>query len=107
MLLLGGFFIALAWLMPGHYVPWVSFQQECIAAVGAACVVAAIDWRQPVVRWPALAVGLMLVALLPLVQLLAGQIRFRSDAVLASMYLAGAGLCVVAGSTLVRQRKDE
>ena len=25
----------LAWLLPGHFRPWVSFQQESLAAVGA------------------------------------------------------------------------
>jgi O-antigen ligase len=107
MLLLGGVFFALAWLMPGHYVPWVSFQQELAAAVGAGCVAASGGWRPRGVRWPTLAVVLMAVAGVPLIQGMTGEIRFHSDAVLAAMYLAGAALCVVAGSTLVHERHDE
>ena len=31
--------MALAYLMPGHYLPWASFQSQWVAALGVALVV--------------------------------------------------------------------
>ena len=30
--------IGLAWVLPGHYFPWPGFQQETLAAIGAALI---------------------------------------------------------------------
>ena len=104
MMLLGLFVLCLAWLLPGHYFPWVSFEQEFAAAVGAVLLGFAAVANARVSRWPTLAWGVLACALIPLAQLLAGQVRFISDGVLAAFYLAGFGLCIVIGATLVRAR---
>ena len=90
-LLLGFVILFASWLAPGHYNPWVNFQNEVVAAtaallVGFAAVGSARESRLP---WPRLALFVMLVASVPLLQTAAGQIRFLSDGVLASAYVAG------------------
>lgn len=108
-LLLGFVILFASWLAPGHYGPWVSFQHEVVAAVGAllvglAAIGAAGASRLP---WPRLALLVALAATVPLLQLVAGQIRFVSDGLLASAYVAGLALSIVAGATLVQNRRDE
>lgn len=67
-------------------------------------VAAAWLTRDVSIEWPRLAVVALAAALVPLVQLAAGEIRFVSDAVLAAAYVAGFGLTLAAGATLVRRR---
>jgi len=47
------------------------------------------------------------VAVIPLLQLAAGQIVFVSDAVLASLFIVGFGLAIVAGASLTGPRRTE
>jgi O-antigen ligase len=107
-LLLGFVALCVGWLVPGHFVPWVSFQQEWTVAAGAALIgFAAVDRHRALQPWPRIAVFAILVACIPLVQLAAGQIRFLSDGVLAALYLCGFALAAVAGNSLVLQRRED
>lgn len=104
LLLFGSAALCVAWLLPGHYFPWFTFQQEFAAAIGVS-LIAMPAWlvrRQPI-HWPWLSVLALAAACIPPLQLAAGQIHFVSDAVLASGYLAGFGLCIAAGATLARR----
>jgi O-antigen ligase len=49
----------------------------------------------------------VIIAGVPLIQLAAGQIKFVSDAVLASLYLTGFALAMVAGATLAGIRRAD
>lgn len=102
LLLFGSATLCLAWLLPGHYFPWWTFQQEFAAALGALMIGAAASMAKRF-TWPALALIALATAAVPLVQFATGQIRFLSDAALAAAYVAGFGLCISAGATLVRQ----
>ena len=64
--------MALGWQMPGHYFPWLTFQQEAMAALGA-CVIALGAWvggpRQQRTRWPVLALVACAAAATPLLHI--------------------------------------
>jgi O-antigen ligase len=96
--------LCLAWLLPGHYFPWTSFQQNGLAAIGAwlvalAAVVSVKAWAA---RVPALALGALALAVVPLLQWATGQLDFLSDAFFPAVYLAGFAVCIVAGMQLAR-----
>jgi O-antigen ligase len=99
---IGAALIGLSWLLPGHYFPWLGFQQEFAAALGAALIGTAVALRRQTVNWPALSILALGTALVPLIQYGLGHVHFFSDAVLASAYVAGFALCVAAGATLGR-----
>lgn len=109
MLALGLVAICLAFLLPGHYAPWVSFQQQWVAALGAAIVGLGVVLHggSTSTRWPMLAWVALATALVPLLQTMVGQIGFVSDGVLASLYLVGFALSVVAGASVVVARRAE
>lgn len=102
---LGCALLGAAFLMSGHYVPWTSFEPQWVAGLGAALVAAAAllpehappqrHYRVPPLAWGAL--GL---ATVPLLQLAFGLVWFRSDAVLASAYLAAFAAMVVVGRAM-------
>ena len=108
-LLLGFVLLFIGWLAPGHFNPWINFQNEITAAVGALLVgfaaVAAV--RRDRLHWPALAGFVALAAIVPAIQTAAGQIRFVSDGVLAMAYLAGLAMAIATGATLVQTRREE
>jgi Virulence factor membrane-bound polymerase, C-terminal/O-Antigen ligase/Protein glycosylation ligase len=97
---------ALCWLMPGHYWPWLSFQQEFAAAIGALLIGLTLLLRVKGFEWPRLALVAFACAAVPMLQWQFGLVRFFSDALLSALYLAGFGLCIVAGATAVRTRND-
>lgn len=111
MLSLGLFALCLALLLPGHYPPWVSFQQQWLAALGVAAIaasaVAAVRKGSERIRWPAAAVVALTASLVPWVQWAAGQIVFVADALLASLFIAGFGLAIAAGASFAGARRAE
>lgn len=94
--------MALAFLLPGHYLPWLSFQSQWLAALGAAIIALGAASCRSRVDWPPLAALAWLSAAVPPLQWALGQVQFVSDAVLPALYLAGFGVCLAAGATLHR-----
>lgn len=106
--------LVLAWLVPTHYPPWVTAHSEIVAGVAAAlfalfAVFAGLGRPRgpgstaPRKGWPWPAVVLALLALVPLLQWAAGQIRYAGDAWIAAMYLAGTALVVWAGERIAER----
>jgi O-antigen ligase len=93
---------ALAWLLPGHFRPWASFQQETLAALAAAVLTLGALCSGVkhafVLPAPALAAGAL--AAVPMVQWAAGRIPYFADALLPALYLCAFALTVVAARQL-------
>jgi hypothetical protein len=102
---LGCALLGACFLMSGHYVPWPSFEPQWVAGLGAALVAfgALIGEHQPAGgRWrvPALALGALALAAVPLAQWASGWVAYRSDAWIATTFLAAFALMVVVGREL-------
>lgn len=87
--------LCLAFLLPNHYSPWLSFHQEALAAVAlipmgvwAACNLRRIPW---------LAWLLGALAMTPLLQWAFGVIPYMGDASVHALFLAGAVWAMLAG----------
>lgn len=91
---------ATAWLLPNHYYPWASFHQEALAVAGGSVLLVGVATMSQRIQWPWLARLALVVAAIPLLQHAAGLIAFRSDAIMASLYVAAFALAIVAGATL-------
>lgn len=92
--------LALAWLLPGHYLPWMMFQQEALAAVAGLLLCWAAIEATPRVVWPAPALVALAVAVVPWLQFAAHQILFLTDALLSSAYMVALALTICAAATL-------
>src|SRR5438552_16547026 len=96
--------VALAFLMVGHYPPWLAFEQQWMAGAGGVLVgAAALRTCQRRVDVPAIAVLSAALATVPLIQYAAGQVWFRSDAVVSATYLLGFATSIVAARALARR----
>lgn len=84
-----------AWLLPNHYLPWVSAWQEGLAILTLA-VAAMASWRRTALPGLWLAAGG--VALVSIVgQAISGRIAFAGDALMAAAYIGVLMLSVAIG----------
>lgn len=94
--------LLLAWLTPNHYLPWLAFHADWLAAAAFLLLLASCRLQDLRIGVSLLAVGGMLVACIPLLQFGLGLVAFAGDAVMASSYIAGWSLCVVCGAVWMR-----
>ncbi len=87
--------ISLAWLMPIHYRPWVTYTGELYAFL-ALFAVAAICLKEKL-KIPALSLPLLLLACMPLIHLLTGQVFFFSTAMMGFIFVFSFWLSSVLG----------
>ncbi|QIC61479.1 polymerase [Acinetobacter schindleri] len=90
--------ISLAWLMPIHYRPWVTYTGE-LYAFFALFALAAICLKEKL-KIPALSLPLLLLAGVPLVHFLAGQVFFFSIAIMGFIFVFSFWLASVLGYNL-------
>ena len=98
----------IAWLIPGHYFPWTGFQQETAAAIGALllAVAALASTGMSRLPLPRIAIVALLLAAVPMLQWMGGQVPYLGDAALSAMYLCGFALTIVAATALARRFND-
>lgn len=99
-----GVALCLAFVLPNHYSPWVSFHQEFAAAVAFVPLLAWASFQRH--TSPALARGATALAFVPLAQLIFGHLYFSGDAWMSILYLLGFALSVYAGSCAVQQASE-
>ena len=95
LVLLAAVFISLAWLMPIHYRPWVTYTGE-LYAFFALFAMAAICLKEKL-KIPVLSLPLLLLAGVPFIQLLAGQVFFFSIAMMGFIFVFSFWLASVLG----------
>lgn len=96
--LIAAILISLAWLMPIHYRPWVTYTGE-LYAFFALFAIAAICLKEKL-KIPALSLPLLLLAGVSLIHLLAGQVFFFSTAILGCIFVFSFWLASVLGHHL-------
>ncbi|MCK7607980.1 Wzy polymerase domain-containing protein [Acinetobacter portensis] len=98
LVLLASVFISLAWLIPIHYHPWVTYTGE-LYAFFALITLAALLVKEKV-HIPKLTLGLVALAIVPLGQFLFGKVFFFSNALMSSIYILGLWFAIIFGYNL-------
>ncbi len=104
LLLLASVFISLAWLLPIHYRPWVTYTGELFAFL-SLFVLAAIYLKDQI-KLPIISFPLLLLAVIPLVQYGAGELFFFDKALICSLFVLGFWLSTVVGYNLSSEKTD-
>lgn len=90
--------MALVWLVPNHQLPWSAFHHELTMGVvlSTGCLLAAWQgrWKLPV---STASIGLLLLALVPWGQWLAGIIPLSGSALISSLYVAATAVAFALG----------
>lgn len=104
-LLFGMLLGTVSWLIPNHYPPLVSFHADALMAGAILLALAGELPRRGEVGdslTPLLSLALVL-SLVPLIQLGAGQLSFAGDAWMAFAFLLGAALAYVLGQRITKR----
>lgn len=106
---IAGVFFVLAFMLPNHYFPWSSFYNDFAMALSLLCLMVMALWslRQRTLTLPLVAGALLLVAIIPLLQVVTGLLYFNSDGWIASFYLFGLTLAYCAAYLLARQTSPQ
>ncbi|WP_347463922.1 Wzy polymerase domain-containing protein [Acinetobacter thermotolerans] len=96
--LIAAILISLAWLMPVHYRPWVTYTGE-LYAFFALFVLAAIFLKEKI-KLPVIGLPLVLLACVPLVQFALGHVFFASTAMMTGIFVLSFWLASVLGYNL-------
>lgn len=96
--LIAAILISLAWLMPVHYRPWVTYTGE-LYTFFALFALAAICLKEKL-KIPAISLPILLLAGVPLVHFLAGQVFFFSTAMMGFIFVISFWLASVLGYNL-------
>ena len=98
LLLLASVFISLAWLLPIHYRPWVTYTGELFAFL-SLFTLAAIYLKDKI-KLPVISLPLLILAVIPLVQYGAGELFFFDKALTSTLFVFGFWLSIVIGYNL-------
>lgn len=93
--LIAAILISLAWLMPIHYRPWVTYTGELYAFF--ALFALATLYLKEKLKIPALSLPLLLLACVPLIHFLTGQVFFFSTAMMGFIFIFSFWLASVLG----------
>jgi len=103
--------LALAWLLPNAYPPWLAFHKD--AWLAAVMCVVAIVWQcgerraRTAFRMDPIAAAFLAMALLAFVQWRIGIIHFFGHFSMALMYFGGAALAIVLGRDWAQRNRDQ
>jgi O-antigen ligase len=98
LLLLASVFIALAWLLPIHYRPWVTYTGELFAFLSLFALAAL--YLKDKIKLPMMSLPLLFLAGVPLVQYFSGSLFFFDKALLSSLFVLGFWFSMVLGYNL-------
>ena len=91
--------LAVGWLLPNHYLPWLSFHADAWVSVVLLAVLIVLCWRVRVpVAWPGPALLALVLCVVPWLQHAAGQVPLAGTAWITSIFLLGLSLAVLAGA---------
>lgn len=96
--LLASVFIALAWLLPIHYRPWVTYTGELFAFLSLFTLAAL--YLKDKIKLPVLSLPLLVLATIPLIQYLGGELFFFDKALTSKLFVFGFWLSIVIGYNL-------
>lgn len=96
--LIAAILISLAWLMPIHYRPWVTYTGE-LYAFFALFAITAICLKEKL-KIPVISLPLLLLACIPLIQFLLGQVFSFSTAMMGFIFVFSFWLASVLGYSL-------
>ena len=98
LLLLASVFIALAWLLPIHYRPWVTYTGELFAFLSLFALAAL--YLKDKIKLPMMSLPLLFLAGVPLLQYFSGTLFFFDKALLSSLFILGFWFSMVIGYNL-------
>ncbi|WP_180041077.1 PglL family O-oligosaccharyltransferase [Acinetobacter sp. YH12100] len=93
--ILAAFFMSFAWLVPIHLRPWVTYTGELYSFI--SLLILSVLFLINKVKIPKIGIPLLLLACIPFIQLMLGQVFFFSTAMMSAIFVSGFWLASVLG----------
>jgi Virulence factor membrane-bound polymerase, C-terminal/O-Antigen ligase/Protein glycosylation ligase len=103
----GCIFYVLSFVVPNHYVPWLTFYNDILAFTALLFLVAAYTAKDQQLTLNYLPLLIFSIALIPIFQFAFGTVHFFGDALMASMYVFGFGAAVFLGGCIATDKNKE
>lgn len=88
--------LALSWLIPNHYPPWLAFHSNAWVGISLLLIALRVVYiSKTSVELERGGIALLLIALIPLLQYMGGLLPLMSDTVLRTLYLFGAATAYI------------
>ena len=102
--LIAAILISLGWLLPIHYRPWVTYTGELFAFLSLFALAAI--YLKDKTKLPVLSLPLLVLATIPLIQYLGGELFFFDKALTSTLFVFGFWLSIVIGYNLSVEKID-
>ncbi|ENX12883.1 hypothetical protein F894_02803 [Acinetobacter sp. CIP 51.11] len=97
--------LILAWLLPNHYLPWLSAYQELCMFLVALLFIFLLILKNKIYV-PKIAYGILLIFLIPIIQFFLGIIHNLGDALLTSMYIGFFLIALIGGYSISKLKHE-
>lgn len=98
LVLIAAILISFAWLLPIHYRPWVTYTGELFAFLSLFALAAI--YLKDKTKLPVLSLPLLVLATIPLIQYLGGELFFFDKALTSTLFVFGFWMSIVIGYNL-------
>ena len=102
--LIAAILISLGWLLPIHYRPWVTYTGELFAFLSLFALAAI--YLKDKTKLPVLSLPLLVLATIPLIQYLGGELFFFDKALTSTLFVFGFWMSIVIGYNLSVEKID-
>lgn len=99
-LLFASLFLLLAWLLPSHFLPWVTAYQELLTGIAIVMSLAGLLLANDRYRLPFFALACLILATVPFLQFAGGLLSYAGDAWFGSIYIVALAASMVVGYNL-------
>lgn len=100
--------MVVAWLVPDHYLPWLSAYNDSAMALALMFFVVAILREGAVIKTvPIIFWVVVAIAIIPWLQWAVGQLAFSGDAVIGSVYVLGFAAAVLTGFVWAKENAPD
>jgi O-antigen ligase len=90
--------LAICWLLPNHYFPWLAFHSEAWAGVwGLVLVLWVLLCLPPLRSWPLPATACLIISIIPWLQYALSLLEISGQAWVSSVYLLSLSLALIVG----------
>lgn len=89
--------LAIAWLMPNHYLPWTAFHSDWMAFMALIAGFFVLSLNKSHIKIPKISILFAIASTIPILQYSFNIIYFHGDAIIATLYLLAACFAGILG----------
>ena len=100
--------LAVVWLLPNHYPPWINFHSEALSFIGLALLIfASLKSKAGILSLPPIGLLALILAIIPLAQYVLGLGFFAGDVFISAFFCIGLAGAIAVGYSQSMQSLEQ